>query len=237
MISLEEKFSSRCIQHVIEKLDANGVKWWVDHGSLLGIVRDNQLIPWDSDVDLGAMCDDHDVIHKIASNLACDFEYVSYNYLTNAISVRLYDIRQSQYWSIDIVFYTRSGEKAVKYYVDTEKRFGRIMGRLLTILSGDLAPVTDKKIINWMMVRLRVIHKAIPCWIMAPAAACIARLTPRRKNEVNAFYFKRIERKLTPYGVLCFPCYSKEYLEQRYGADWGTPKREWNFLLDDRCTD
>ena len=39
-----------CIQ-VLNKLKIN---YWLCHGTLLGIVRDNSLIQWDNDIDIGS---------------------------------------------------------------------------------------------------------------------------------------------------------------------------------------
>ena len=33
-------------------LNKNKIKYWICHGTLLGIIRDNQLIPWDHDIDI-----------------------------------------------------------------------------------------------------------------------------------------------------------------------------------------
>ena len=35
---------------VLQKL---GIVYWLDCGTLLGAIRDNQLIAWDNDIDLG----------------------------------------------------------------------------------------------------------------------------------------------------------------------------------------
>ena len=36
----------------IEILNKNNVKYWICHGTLLGLIRDKQLIPWDHDIDI-----------------------------------------------------------------------------------------------------------------------------------------------------------------------------------------
>ena len=39
----------RCIQ----VFDKYGIKWWLTDGSLLGAVRENDIISWDDDIDIG----------------------------------------------------------------------------------------------------------------------------------------------------------------------------------------
>ena len=37
---------------VIKLLKKNNISYWLCHGTLLGIIRDNDLIPWDHDIDI-----------------------------------------------------------------------------------------------------------------------------------------------------------------------------------------
>ena len=36
----------------IKILNSNKIPYWACHGTLLGIIRDNDLIPWDHDIDI-----------------------------------------------------------------------------------------------------------------------------------------------------------------------------------------
>ena len=40
-------------------LRENNIDFWLCHGTLLGIVRENRLLPWDSDIDFGIWKDEH----------------------------------------------------------------------------------------------------------------------------------------------------------------------------------
>lgn len=46
------------LRHVIKVLEACGVRYWLEGGSLLGAARHGDIIPWDYDVDLGLYLED-----------------------------------------------------------------------------------------------------------------------------------------------------------------------------------
>lgn len=54
---------------VIKILDEHKIQYWLCHGTLLGVIRDKQLIPWDHDIDI-AVWDSKKIANKI-KNLIC----------------------------------------------------------------------------------------------------------------------------------------------------------------------
>ena len=38
---------------VIKMLNANKINYWICHGTLLGIIRNKKILPWDNDIDIG----------------------------------------------------------------------------------------------------------------------------------------------------------------------------------------
>ena len=43
----------------IEILTDNNINYWICHGTLLGIIRENRLLPWDNDIDFAVWDDEH----------------------------------------------------------------------------------------------------------------------------------------------------------------------------------
>ena len=54
---------------VIEFLDKENIGYYLEGGTLLGIVRDNQLLPWDHDIDLSVSVNDSEKFAKKSHKL------------------------------------------------------------------------------------------------------------------------------------------------------------------------
>ncbi len=50
-INSEKKIDPNFLE-TINILNNNKIQYWLCHGTLLGIIRDNELIPWDHDIDI-----------------------------------------------------------------------------------------------------------------------------------------------------------------------------------------
>jgi len=46
-----EKIDKNFVE-IINILNSNNIQYWLCHGTLLGIIRDDELIPWDHDIDI-----------------------------------------------------------------------------------------------------------------------------------------------------------------------------------------
>ena len=56
-------------------LDANGIRFYAMYGTALGAVRDNGIIPWDNDIDIGIFESDMDRVKEIMKTQLSDGFY------------------------------------------------------------------------------------------------------------------------------------------------------------------
>jgi len=57
------------LENVVNNLEKNDCKYWLDGGTLLGAVRDKQLIPWDHDLDIGIKYENDDILENLITQL------------------------------------------------------------------------------------------------------------------------------------------------------------------------
>ncbi len=71
-IKLEGKNMDEALQlleGIAKILDTNKIQYWLEGGTLLGIRRENRLLPWDNDVDLSMMNQDPSVMKNLIDSI------------------------------------------------------------------------------------------------------------------------------------------------------------------------
>ena len=56
---IETDRSNVIFKEVVRILTENNINYWVCHGTLLGIIRDDELLPWDHDIDFAIWNDEY----------------------------------------------------------------------------------------------------------------------------------------------------------------------------------
>jgi len=56
------KDALKMLNDVTDILDKYNVKYWLDFGTLLGIVRENRILPWDDDMDISILEEDIEIV-------------------------------------------------------------------------------------------------------------------------------------------------------------------------------
>ncbi len=58
-------YAARVLQHVCPFLEEQGIPCYVDHGTLIGLVRDDCIMPWDDDIDLSVADTDREKLYAV----------------------------------------------------------------------------------------------------------------------------------------------------------------------------
>jgi len=57
--------SQSLMLNIAELFNKNHIKYHIDHGTLLGLIRDNKILPWDIDIDFAILLEEKDKVIKL----------------------------------------------------------------------------------------------------------------------------------------------------------------------------
>lgn len=232
------------LRDVVLALSEQGVETWLDQGTLLGTTRDGKLLPWDHDVDLGAWRDDITscepqlaaALHERLSGIA----NVSWGCRTIGIT----PVDEGAHLPVNIGLYERSGDQAVKWFGRPPRGMTpsrRVMQAVVakTVKPVFLAPCSSLLRFAGKSAATRDRH------LVGRVASVIARglldlrdrgrdtVAAPIKTSVDAEFFEHLRPAFLGDVRVFVPANAEDYLALKYGRDWRTPKRAWNYWTQD----
>lgn len=125
-----------------EILEREGITHWADYGTLLGAVREADLIPWDEDVDLGALAVDTEPI----LSLRPEFEAAGFSFEGKERAVIQIAYSTVNRACLDIFLWEEDGDAVVADYdpsydwpgIDAHRFPKRYLAQLESVRLGDL---------------------------------------------------------------------------------------------------
>ena len=211
----------------------NGINFWVCHGTLLGIIRENRLLPWDRDIDLAVWS--HETSKEQVANIFESEGYQQELFFADVDSLHFY--REGK--NLDINFFKRSESIA-------SWQGAVVMDGFLNKLIIHMAHIICIK--NFRKIKLPVSHIKAFFYLFFSGFFLLGRIILpnilKRKIHQNAvrrityigysypvefMVFKEIQYKEI---ILQVPINSEKYLELTYGSDWKTPKKDYIWYED-----
>tara|TARA_B100001123_G_C15317402_1_gene1026650 strand:+ start:1676 stop:2368 length:693 start_codon:yes stop_codon:yes gene_type:complete len=214
---------------IINLFNGNNIPYWICHGTLLGIVRDNKLIEWDHDIDIAVWAD---VVKK--------------EYITNLMSKANFKLREGFMVKNDIISFNKDGGRIVdiNFYKKIKSQTNQremayvnwFIPKNILMKLVDAISISDKY--NGKFKRLIKFF------------GFMQKLMLKLKKSLinNNFFYKEAGyteplelvqniKKIKFHGLeIKVPSQAEKYLEYIYGSDWKTPKKNYSWLKDSPST-
>lgn len=212
---------------VINILNKNKIHYWLCHGTLLGIVRDGELIPWDHDIDIALWYDNS--LKKNFIKLMKNHQFIlKTKYL---IDDDLLTFTKEGGRQVDINFYEKRimnneefayikwfiPKNLIMKFIDAVSVSKKYSGRFSFIIKKLFFLENTFKKIKIFFLKKNYFYKTI------------GYTQPLRLLKK----FKEIKFENLSVSV---PYFSEEYLKYVYGSNWKKPIKKYNWIKDSPST-
>ena len=212
---------------VCDLLHNNRINFWICHGTLLGIIRENRLLPWDHDIDF-AVWD-----HETDKNHIMDI-MLSHGYQQEVITGEMDCLHfLGEEKKVDISFYKiKDNIASIKWAISPKDTFGKLM----LFVSNNISKNNDEILIN------HSIPKKAMLTIIRQFSLLLGFILP---NKLKTLFNKKAMQKMKYTGYsypmeimqlknieyagmeIPVPFDSEACLQHTYGKDWKTPKKNY----------
>ena len=211
----------------IDILETLKIDYWVTDGTLLGIVRENRILPWDSDIDLGVWKSEISSLEIIETLKAHGFNYIEVLPDTDSLLFKIDDVQ------LDINMYSEhDGETSVKWASNPLGKVDKLIVQITSkIFENDKrSPMHNKERDPSIIFVTRYVLFFVAFFLtkrMREKMYEFARSRylylgttyPTKLMSTKTIIFKQKEIKV--------PIKSEEYLKLTYGKGWQTANRDY----------
>lgn len=221
-------FMDSQLEEIVQLFERQGINYWLDSGTLLGLMREGKLLEHDEDIDIGLWKEEEEALQRvlpIVEEMGYTVHRVSYR---NEAFHYLFKPGTKKRRLIELTLYTNVGDHAyspVFYFklqskreTSKEHQGHRIKKSLLSVVRRCIRS-------TWKMTFAKVLKDLdISFFLWRPFIKTGFWWIPEEFFQ-NLVYDERI-KAYRPHAY-------DGYLTYRYG-DWRRPHRDWVFYLHDR---
>ena len=212
---------------VCNLLHKNSINFWICHGTLLGIIRENRLLPWDHDIDFAVW--DHETDKNHVVNIMLSHGYQQEVITSDMDCLHFFGGEKK----VDISFYKiKDNIASIKWAISPTDTFGK----LLLFVSNNISKNNDEILSD------HNIPKKAMLTTIRRFSLLLGFLLPNKLK--NLLYKKAMNRiKYTGYSFpmkimqiknieyagmkIPVPLDPEVCLQHTYGTDWKTPQKNY----------
>ena len=221
----------RILQAVMKQPSSISLHPVVLFGALLGIVRDNRLLEWNNDVELG-VADinwNEESIQDLISGLRAEGYLVNYYRLCRAISIRGKD----NVGEVHINYFQTNKENIQRPLEPSHRKYTNPVSfylyLLALLLSSDLDP-KNTNVLKAVFLRInRLLSYKVRQFVCSNLMACSTNLTSCKGIFIFPFKLNNT-KQISFHGItINIPVDEVEVVRKIYGCDWKIPKKDWSY--------
>ena len=247
--------------HFARSLDRAGAPLWLDSGTLLGIVRDGEIPPWDKDIDVGVWINDVEAVREALTAIGASFgaswkerrlDGAPYAFVVtpdpadveNPLPIAVHVFRRERRTAVSEQPHFLLAHRAA-YVRNALREVARACGA--GARGAVIARVRSPRLALLEALGALRVRKVVRAWFRTRFRADADGVVPRHPLESPAYGWmhERFQWRV-PCGVfddleavpigdasIGVPRQSESYLALRYGRSWRRPKRDWIYVLHD----
>ena len=216
-------------KQTVQILKNNNINFWLCHGTLLGIIRENRLLPWDHDIDFGIWSDEHSkekILQIFANN--SEFQQTIVPEEMNNLHFFAGDKR------IDINFYSRDNKIAYIKWIAPGNIVSRFYYFMVYFIYADInfkAAVESSNFFS-KFIKMLMLLFLLPIKFLFSQPFKNKLYKKLQKNINYTGYSYPIELMTFKYidfleESVPVPIESEKSLEITYGKEWKIPKQDY----------
>lgn len=213
---LDKNFKS-----TIDILNKNKIDYWICHGTLLGIVRDNKLIPWDNDVDIGFFENKVDKNFLLKLFVRSGFKKKNKFFKNDG----LITLKRDGGKEVDLNFYNLNNDNLnvnVNWYIPKNN----LMKLIHALTMPDYYDGKYKSIIKMFSLSKNIFKMIMSILVRL-------NLFYRKAGYHHPYsLIKEISEKEFCNLTIKIPKNFESYLDYIYGINWRIPQKNFNWLKD-----
>jgi hypothetical protein len=210
------------------------INYWLDCGTLLGIIRDKKLLSWEKDIDIGVLREE---INE------SDIDYIVTKAKEHGCEVNIYDfvisIVKNDY-VLDFKMYRKKGDILFEEKLTPKNLIGSAIGFFVHSYSSKYS--TSRKglnSLNTLIIRIiqfssKLMPNFLALQLVKPLKYLYKNFLTIDSSEAVPFSLLNELEQLDFLGKSYnVPKKTEEYLVFRFGQDWKVPKKDWITARDD----
>ncbi len=204
----------------------NNVEFWLEAGTALGAYRDQEILPWDHDIDIAIWFTDlpsEDIFKKYFESIGYDVIFQkNFIYIDNIVQLKLKNKLSDNKIDVDIYLYKEIDQFAVMRWINSPIGFCSTIKQKVLYKLNKIIYLNNKHKKNFLYQnKILIIFFKCFLFVYLNTTYCYCHKFP-------VSFFKKL-RNIKLYDVeVKIPYDIENFLEYRYGSGWKNKDKSYN---------